>query len=92
MKLLPSPTVPVGLQASMALGTAAVRLGTGRGPHGPRIGNGSKTLSYIWNVPTYIMGLYVYIYMAYICLWIINHLLSGMHIQVGVPFGFIKRG
>ena len=36
MKLLPSPTVPVGLQASMALGTAAVRLGTGRGPHGPR--------------------------------------------------------
>ena len=62
MKLLPSPTVPVGLQASMALGTAAVRLGTGRGPHGPRIGNGSKTLSYIWNVPTYIMGLYMYIY------------------------------
>ena len=48
------------------------------------------TLSYIWNVPTYIMGLYIY--MAYICLWIINHLLSGMHIQVGVPFGVIKRG
>ena len=95
MKLLPSPTVPVGLQASMALGTAAVRLGTGRGPHGPRPTHRKwlKNPELYMECPHLYNGIiYVYIYMAYICLWIINHLLSGMHIQVGVPFGFIKRG
>ena len=37
---------------------------------------------YIWNITTYIWDFRGYIYI-YIHIWIINHLLSGMHIQVG---------
>ena len=67
MKLLPSPTVPVGLQASMALGTAAVRLGTGRGPHGPR----PTHRKWLKNPELYMECPHLYNGIMYIYIWLI---------------------